>query len=787
MNAMGQDFELLQQIVRHRLAQEDIDHILQRLSADDRSVLLEKMGAVLRHMSALIDVHNRISGFLSLDEVLVRLMAAITETLYAERSTLFLFDPDTNELFSRVAQGEEIREIRIPSTQGIAGAVFTSRQGMHIPDVYADPRFNQEMDRKTGYRTRNMLCTPLRNREGTVIGVAQVLNKIGRGFSGNDMALLEAITTQASAAVESSKLYEQVQRAHRDEQQMMEITTALSSELHLDTLLTRIMAITTELLHAERSTLFLHDAKTHELWSLVAEGVKTSQIRFPAERGIAGTVFTTGETVNIHDAYADPRFNQEVDRQTGYHTHNMLCMPVTTKEGRTIAVTQVLNKRGGSFTPRDEKRLQALSAQVAIALENARLFEEVVHERNYSESILNSMSSAVITLDADLRIIKCNPAVGPLLGWRDGTPPREALIEAIGLDNAWILDRIAKVREAGIRDHTVDTELVLQGRSAVSINLTVVPLIDIKQRPIGYMLVLDDITAEKRLKNTMSRYLNRELTERLLSEGEQVLGGKIQEVTILFSDIRSFTTIAERSGARETVSMLNDYFSVMVEILFKHKGILDKYIGDAMMALFGTPFTTPQDADNAVAAAVEMMHALKEFNTGRLHSHEPIHIGIGINTGEVVAGNIGSPKRMDYTVIGDGVNLGSRLEGTNKYYGTQILVSEFTKQRLAEPHVWRELDLIRVKGKAQPIAVFEVLDHFDATDFPHRDEVLGHFAAGLGHYRAHRFDRSWDEFKAALALHPHDIPSRIFLERSHHYRAHPPAAEWDGVWTMHDK
>ncbi len=388
-----------------------MDRLLHALSSNEREEFISKIGDLLKRISALLDVYNRLADVLSLDLLLKKLVEIITDALNSDRSTLYLYDAETKELFARVAVGEETtKEIRFPSHLGIAGKVFTSGEGLIIPDAYADARFNQEVDRKTGYRTRNILCTPMRNRRREIIGVSQVLNKLEGDFTADDMAMLEAITSQASSALENAKLHEKVERSRREEEQMLEVTNAISRELHLDALLGKIMSVTTQILDADRSTLFLHDQKNKQLWSRVAGGVGVKEIRIPEGAGIAGSVFMSGETANIPDAYLDQRFNQEVDRRTGYQTRNILCMPVTNKAGRSVGVTQVLNKRGGPFTLDDEKRLRAFGAQAAIALENAQLFEDVMNARNYNESILKSLSNGVITLNVDKVIIKVNQA-----------------------------------------------------------------------------------------------------------------------------------------------------------------------------------------------------------------------------------------------------------------------------------------------------------------------------------------------------------------------------------------
>ena len=510
------------------------------------------MSDILRRVLSLMSIYNRIADALDLDVLLNRLIEIITEALNADRSTLFLHDEETEELFSRVAQGDVSTEIRFPSDRGIAGSVFTSGEPIIIHDAYADPRFNPEVDKRTGYRTRNILCVPLKNREGRIIGATQVLNKHEGDFDKDDRQMLDAITLHASGALENAKLHENVERARREEEKMLEVANAISTELQLEPLLAKIMSATTELLGADRSTLFMYDKKEDQLWSQVAEGVGTKEIRFPSDAGIAGSVFTSRETLNIPDAYADARFNPEIDKKTGYKTNNMLCMPVINKAGDAIGVTQVLNKHTGPFNAADEKRLQAFSSQAAIALENAQLFEDVLNERNYSESILKSLSNGVITLDSRCRIIKVNDAAQRILKTTEAELLERPADEIFTGDNVWVIEGIDRVRKSNESDIAIDTELKF-GDEEVSVNSTIVSLINIQEEPVGFMLVFEEISAEKRVKGTMARYMSKDVVDKLLESGESALGGTAQEVSILFSDIRSFTTISERIGARETV------------------------------------------------------------------------------------------------------------------------------------------------------------------------------------------------------------------------------------------
>jgi adenylate cyclase len=783
--------DLLNRLLEHRLHQADIEEILKALPVRDREDFREKVSGILSKISALLEVSNRVSDTLYLDELLERIIETSTEAINADRGSLFLNDPETGELYSKVAMGGIKKEIRFPNNMGIAGEVFSTGKGIIINDAYADPRFNPEVDRQTGYRTRNILCSPIRaiSRGNETIGVIQLLNKKSGVFTENDLWLLGAFTSQSASALLKAQLFEEVQKAREEEQQMLEVTTAVSTELRLRPLLKKIMETTTDLLDADRSTLFINDEKTDELWSQVAEGIG-GEIRFPNHLGIAGTVFKTGETINIPDAYADPRFNPEVDKKTGYRTTSILCMPVINKEGKIIGVTQVLNKKGGPFTEKDVKRLRAFTSQVSVALENAKLFDEVENLMNYNESMLESMSNGVLTLDDENVVVKYNSAFLKLFRVDHDAVMHRKAEEVFTGENSWILEKIEKVVRTEKPDVTMDADLRLGTGERISANLTVVPLVSVKheESSIGSMLIFEDITSEKRIKSTMARYMSKEVAEKVLESGEYMLGGQVNEATVLFSDIRRFTTLTEKLGAQETVSMLNEFFSLMVDIIIREGGILDKYIGDAIMAVFGTPFPTEEDADKAVRSGIEMLKALDGLNRKRMAAGQMvIEIGIGINTDEIVSGNIGSMKRMDYTVIGDGVNLASRLEGVTKYYGAKLLVSESTFTRLKGDYISREIDLIRVKGKTKPVGVYEILDHHTEETFPHLNEVVPLFREGISFYREQLWHKALERFKEALRLNPGDRPLQTYISRCMHFIENPPGENWDGVWVMEVK
>ncbi len=750
----------------------------------------------------LLQITNDMAASKNLDEALETLVDITTSAIGGERGTIFLNDENSQELYSRFAQGNFRREIRIMNTKGVAGWVFTHKEGAIILDAYKDDRFDKSVDMRTGYRTKSILCAPLKTVNGEIIGVSQILNKIDGKFSEGDLEILQAMTQQAAIAIQGNIIVEQIEKSRKQELEFLDVVSKVSSELELGPLLQRIIGTVTKMLNAERSTLFINDEKTNELYTEVVEGVGKNVIRFPNHLGIAGSVFASGTPLNIPHAYADLRFNPGFDRSTGYFTRSILCTPVINKEGKRIGVCQVLNKREGPFTDEDQKRLEAFTSQISMAIENAKLFNDVQNEKNYSQGMLSSMSNGVITIDEVGKIVTCNPAGLSIL-------KITKLKEVLGQDikdlfsgsNAWLVEKIQdddskdeddeddedKPKQKG-EEEFMDVELEFGGET-VSANISVLPLLGVENESLGSLIMIEDISSEKRMKSTMSRYMDPGLADKLLDESEEdIMGGKESIGTVLFSDVRSFTTLTESLGASGTVTLLNEYFTIMVDCITDEGGMLDKFIGDAIMAIFGTPFSHDDDPDRGVRAAIKMMTELYILNDAREKTGQiPIDHGMGVNTDMIVSGNIGSPKRMDYTVIGDGVNLAARLESACKQYGVRIIISEYTFSGLKATYRTREIDKVIVKGKTKPVSIYEVLDYHNENTFPNMIEVLGNFNNGVEYYKNARWDDAKKLFQEGLKGNPDDQCSKMYLERCDYMKKNPPKGEWDGIWVMKTK
>ncbi|HEY9646299.1 MAG TPA: adenylate/guanylate cyclase domain-containing protein, partial [Chroococcidiopsis sp.] len=322
-----------------------------------------------------------------------------------------------------------------------------------------------------------------------------------------------------------------------------------------------------------------------------------------------------------------------------------------------------------------------------------------------------------------------------------------------------------------------------------SVNLTVNPLTNPEGGVRGGLVVLEDISQEKRMKTTMYRYMTPGVAEQVMALGDDALMvGERKEVTILFSDIRGYTTLTEQLEPAEVVSLLNAYFGTMVEAVFNFEGTLDKFIGDALMAVFGAPLPLDNHGWMAVQSALDMRRRLAEFNYARRHTNQPkIRIGVGISSGEVVSGNIGSQRRMDYTVIGDGVNVSSRLEGVTKEYGCDIILSE-TTYRLCHDRIWvRELDRIRVKGKEQALGIYELIGDRTQPLDPATEEFLELYQAARRAYLTQDFQQAIQRFEEAKRLREDDQAIAVHISRAYNYLLSPPPTDWDGVHIMTTK
>ncbi len=293
--------------------------------------------------------------------------------------------------------------------------------------------------------------------------------------------------------------------------------------------------------------------------------------------------------------------------------------------------------------------------------------------------------------------------------------------------------------------------------------------------------------SRKWITSVFGKYVSPIVIDNLIKNPDSLnLGGEKRNITIFFSDIRGFTSISERLDPEELVSLLNGYLTEMTSIIINNQGLVDKYMGDAIMAFWGAPLDQPNHAEMACLSSLEMINKLRELqNKWKKEGILSLDIGIGLNSGNAVVGNMGSSSRFDYTAMGDNVNLASRMEGLNKIYDTKIIITEKTYKNVKDKFETRKLDVVRVKGKKKPILIYELLSQKNGIDKKQKD-FINLYEAGLELYLNKNWKSAIKYFQKALKI-INDNASNIFINRCNELIKNPPSKDWDGVWEMKTK
>lgn len=349
-----------------------------------------------------------------------------------------------------------------------------------------------------------------------------------------------------------------------------------------------------------------------------------------------------------------------------------------------------------------------------------------------------------------------------------------------------VVDSMKEIILSGDLDRSVPIQFNDEiGQLAQTFNLMVEELNKAQRNIKNY--ALKAVLAQKnevKIRNIFQKYVPQDLIDQFFKNPESMLVGDNRKLAVLFSDIRSFTTISENMKPDELVHSLNDYFSVMVDLILQRNGIVDKYIGDAIMAFYGAPVAHSDDALQSVRSALDMMREVKSFNHRQIRAGRPeFRIGIGINYGDVTVGNIGTDKKMDYTVIGDSVNLASRLEGLTKEYKTELVISEYLQKEIEGELPCRLLDVVAVKGKKTGVKIYTALEKLD----DHQNRAWNLHNQAMESYLSRDFKKAIEIFEQVQVLMTGDFVSLSMIERCNDYIKHPPKDDWDGVKVMKTK
>ncbi len=511
---------------------------------------------------------------------------------------------------------------------------------------------------------------------------------------------------------------------HHQLQAIQQVSRAVTTSLDLDRVLNMVMDTIIQLTGAERGFLMLLEPDTRRLTFRVARNMDRETIHkssFKISRSIVNQVAMEGRPIVTTNAQADPRFSSQ-ESVVSYSLRSILCVPLKVRDeliGVIYADNRVVT---GLFDDKDRDLLDSFASQAAVAIYNARLFFQVSDQlraitsmKNLMDNIFASIASGVITTDTEDKITLFNRAAETILGIAREQVEGQAYNQSLPALTTSLTEMIEQVKRENVtRSMELETEVAERGQ--VNLNLHLSPLKDAQNDTLGVAMVVDDLTEIRRREKMMGhvrRYLPPALVDSLTDLENLKLGGTRRTISILFGDVRGFSTFSEKQMPEQVVDVINRYFTVAADAILLHEGVIDKFTGDAVMALFNTPFLPQEDhALRAVRAAAAMMSDLVELRQ-RTNDGLQLEMGIGIHTGEAVLGNIGSPDRLDFSAIGDAVNLAKRLQEVAA--PGQILMSQAAYDRTRE---WVEaipLEPVLVKGRQNLEQVYELVGLVDAS------------------------------------------------------------------------
>ncbi len=646
-----------------------IDHLENRVA--ERTNELE---IAIKSLETTADISRQITSILELNELLQYVVTQIQTEFDFYHTHIYLVEKGTADLIMAEGSGEVGRQLkalghRLPAGQGIVGTVASINEHFVSNNV---SKFLNFIRNPLLPHTNSELAVPLRKGDH-VLGVLDIQSEKINCFTPENISLMQSIADQVAIAIDNVILYERVHERTRALETTAEISRQITAILALNELLQFIVTRIQTEFKFYHTHIYLIEKESGDL--IMAEGsgevgrqLKAMKHRLPSGQGIVGTVAIMNEHFVSNNV---SKFLNFVRNPLLPNTNSELAVPLH-KGDQVLGVLDIQSEKLNRFAPEDVSLMQSIADQIAIAIDNATLYQSLEDALAYQVALTNGYSRFV---------------------------PRE------------ILKFLGK-------------------KSIVEIQL-----------------------------------------------GDQIQ----QEMTVLFSDIRAFTSLSEQMTPQENFNFINSYLSRVSPIIREQKGFIDKYIGDSIMALFPEPY-------NAVEAAIAIQHEVKSYNVSR--GEQPINVVVGLHTGRVMLGTVGEAERMEGTVISDAVNLAARMEGLTKMYGASIAISEQTLSGLdqqSDKYNIRFLDRVLVKGRQDPVSVFEILDGQSTEIVALRLKTRPDFETALFHYQYEEFKEAKQYFENVLAIDPADEAAGLYLHRVNYFLEYGVQPDWQGVVTLTNK
>ena len=627
-------------------------------------------------------------------------------TVMASKGAIFLYHHSSDQLSILASQGLKKRN-PFSSPKKLPSQSAKHRYG-HI-ELESPPSWITGELKKCILESGGKILAPLFHKD-RLLGLLCVGKKfMGEAYTNAEIKILEIVASHLTKALYNYELIQNVDEKGKqlnlkllELETLFDISVAISSVLDVDELGEEILWRSVGILNASKGMMLMPKENSPIL-------EPNSSFNWEGSDALISKKLTIFKKIDDSKSgvILTPEDKNSLQKKLG--EDHVIIAPIQAKEnilGYMVLCNKETRHGVEAFTQTDLDLLSALCNQGAVALDNARLFKDITEAKQFNESILGSIATGVITLDPLGEIDSINRAGMNILKMnKDETLGNHYMylfekdVEIIGL--------IQKTEMENKTHSEINMSFLTAAKEAV-VNVSVAPRIDPSGSVRGLVIAIEDITDVSKVKNTFKRYVSKQVVDELLDDDAKLnLGGEEREVTILFSDIRGFTSMSENMSPESVVSTLNEYFSDMIDIVFKYNGTLDKIIGDELMIVYGAPISAKDDTQRAVITAVEMQKQITRLNKQRKKRKDmPVSAGIGINRGVVVSGNIGSRDMMDYTVIGDTVNLGARL--CSAAGPGEILVSSTVWKETQKDHSYKKLEPIKVKGKKNKVSVYRI-------------------------------------------------------------------------------
>jgi len=628
-------------------------------------------------------------------------------TIMASKGAIFVFDRD-NSVLSELTSISIKEQFKDCTLSGKFVENISSYQYSHF-------EFDNSIDWIEGdlrnylKSSNSRIIIPLFHKS-KLLGILCIGEKfMSEKFTDIDYKILEIISNHLTEALFNYELLENVEQKKRELnikllelETLFDIGVAISSVLDVNELAEDVLFRAIGVLNASKG-MFIRQNDQSPILDIL------SMFNWGDSKFLLSKKIDVLNKINDGDGGLILTGNDKTELQKKLKEDNLLVVPLRAKEnllGFMVLCDKETRSGVEDFNELDLDILTSLSNQAAVAMDNAKLFKEITEAKQFNESILGSIATGVITINVLGEVDSVNKAGENILKMDKDSIINNHYMFLFEKDPD-VIEIITKTELSKKITTEINIPFLTASQETI-VNVSAAPRIDINGNAEGLVIAIEDISDVSKVKNTFKRYVSKQVVDNLLEDETKLnLGGEEREVTILFTDIRGFTSMSENMEPEQVVMTLNEYFSEMIDIVFKHNGTLDKIIGDELMVVFGAPLAADDDTERALNTAVEMQNKIKELNDIRKQRGEdPVLVGAGINKGFVVSGNIGSRDMMDYTVIGDTVNLGSRL--CSAAGPGEIIVSKEVIKNQEDKFLFKELEPILVKGKKNKINIFKV-------------------------------------------------------------------------------